>query len=49
MANIHHLGGTQSAPGAAAPRHGSLASLAAHAVFIAAIAFAAALLLGLIP
>ncbi|MFI0845535.1 hypothetical protein [Mesorhizobium sp. IMUNJ 23232] len=49
MANIHHLGGTQTAPRATASRHGSLASLAAHAVFIAAIAFAAALVLGLIP
>jgi hypothetical protein len=49
MANIQHLGGTQTAPRAAAPRNGTLASLAAHAVFIAAVAFAAALVLGLIP
>jgi hypothetical protein len=49
MANIQHLGGTQTAPRAAAPRSGTLASLAAHAVFIAAVAFAAALVLGLIP
>ncbi|WP_442577665.1 hypothetical protein ACSBOB_19045 [Mesorhizobium sp. ASY16-5R] len=49
MANIDHLGGNRTAPRAASPRNGSLASLAAHTVFIAAIAFAAALVLGLIP
>jgi hypothetical protein len=49
MANIDHLGGTRTASRAASSRPGSLASLAAHAVFIAAIAFTAALVLGLVP
>ncbi|MEQ1955060.1 hypothetical protein [Mesorhizobium sp. CN2-181] len=49
MANIQHIGGTQTAPRTAASRHGAVASLAAHAVFIAAVAFAAALVLGLVP
>ncbi len=49
MANIQHLDRTQPASRAAATNRGSLASLAAHAVFMAAVAFAVALVFGLVP
>ncbi|MDQ6437657.1 hypothetical protein RB623_26705 [Mesorhizobium sp. LHD-90] len=51
MANIDHLSATRPASRPASSRSigGSLGSLAAHAVFIAAVAFAAAIVLGFVP